>query len=61
VTQAGQVRIPDLGMSASAEPLTPARFDLLVERPGRYRLVFTPAADNASEAAGTLVVTKPKG
>ena len=47
---------PRLGLSASAEPLTPARFDVLVEQPGRYELRFTPrpatraAAEDPSSA-----------
>jgi hypothetical protein len=52
----GLVEIPDLGESASAEPLTPARFDLLVSEAGRYDIAFTPAGGDASSAAGTLVV-----
>jgi hypothetical protein len=52
----GLVEIPDLGQSASAEPLTPARFELLVSDAGRYGIEFKPAADDTSSAAGTLVV-----
>ena len=57
VDEAGAVEIPGLGLSASADALTPARFDLLANQPGRYELLFTPAAGDSTEPAGTLVVT----
>jgi hypothetical protein len=57
VDEAGSVEIPGLGLSAPADPVTPARFDVLASRPGRYELLFTPAGGNPSEAAGRLVVT----
>jgi hypothetical protein len=56
VTEAGNVRIPGLGLSAPAEPLTPARFDILATDAGRYELVFAPAAGETTQPAGTLVV-----
>ena len=43
VSEAGTVDIPDLGLTAPADPVTPARFDVLATRPGRYPLLFTPA------------------
>jgi hypothetical protein len=52
----GSVGIPRLGLSANAEPLTPAHFDVLVGRPGRYELRFTPADGDEDRPAGTLVV-----
>jgi hypothetical protein len=57
VAEPGNVEIPDLGLSASADPLTPARFEVLPARPGDYEIVFTPASGEADEAAGRLVVT----
>jgi hypothetical protein len=57
VNQPGSVEIPGLGLSTSADHLTPARFDLLTNQPGRYELLFTPAGAEAAEAAGRLVVT----
>lgn len=58
VDEPGSVRIPGLGLSASANPLTPARFDVLARQAGRYELVFVPAGDDTTEeAAGELVVT----
>ena len=58
----GQVAIPGLGLSASADPVTPARFDVLENRPGSYPILFAPAGgDQATDAqrAGTLVIKAP--
>jgi len=57
VDEPGEVSIPGLGLTAAAEPVTPARFDVLAYATGRYELTFTPAAGDESEAAGTLDVT----
>ena len=57
VNEAGSVEIPDMGLTAPADPFTPARFDVLASRPGRYRLLFTPAGEEEAEPAGSLVVT----
>jgi hypothetical protein len=57
VSTAGSVDIPDMGLTAAADPVTPARFDLLPTRPGRYPLLFTPAGGHTAEPAGSLVVT----
>ena len=57
VEEPGSVEIPGMGLSATADAVTPARFDVLASRPGRYELLFTPAGDNPSEPAGRLVVT----
>jgi hypothetical protein len=56
VGEPGLVEIPDLGLSSPADPVTPARFDLLVSEAGTYRIVFTPAAGDAAKPAGVLVV-----
>jgi hypothetical protein len=56
VETAGMVSIPGLGVSAAAEPHTPARFDLLADDPGRYAIEFEPAAGDGARRAGTLVV-----
>ncbi len=37
-------------MSAVADPLTPARFDLLTRRPGRHPITFTPARRRGGDA-----------
>jgi hypothetical protein len=57
VSEAGSVEIPDMGLTATADPVTPARFDVLATRAGRYPLLFTPAGEDTAEAAGSLVVT----
>ena len=57
VAEAGQVGIADLGMSAVAEPLTPARFDVLTTTVGRHPITFAPAgAADQKQRVGTLVV-----
>lgn len=55
-----QVYIPSLGLTAPADPLTPARFDVLADEPGRHRIVVAPADPDADgTTAGTLkVVTR---
>jgi hypothetical protein len=60
VDEPGLVEIPDLGLSSPAEPLTPARFEVLVSDPGRFEIVFTPAAADESDVAGALVVDVPR-
>jgi hypothetical protein len=56
VDEPGLVEIPDLGLSAPAEPLTPARFEILTSSPDRIDITFTAAADDFPGPAGTLVV-----
>jgi hypothetical protein len=56
VAEPGQVEIPLLGLSAAADPVTPARFDVLPPDPGRYTLTFTPASGDEGRRAGTLRV-----
>ena len=57
VAEPGSVEIPELGLTAPAEPLTPARFEVLPFEPGDYDIVFTPSAAEGGEPAGRLVVT----
>jgi hypothetical protein len=61
VPEPGQVTIPELGLTAAADPLTPARFDVLETTTGRFPIEFTPAGSDEARAAGTLVVTPQKG
>jgi hypothetical protein len=56
VPEAGQVSIEGLGMTATAEPVTPASLDVLTSATGRYPVTFTPAGSSESLSAGTLVV-----
>jgi hypothetical protein len=60
VDEPGLVEVPFLGLSASGDRLTPARFELLVREPDRYALLFTPADGDETEPAGMLVVTEPE-
>ena len=52
----GQVELEGLGLSAPAEPVTPARFEVLERRPGRHDVRFTPAEGGEARSAGTLVI-----
>jgi hypothetical protein len=56
VPGAGQVGIADLGMSSTAEPLTPARFEVLTSQTGRFPITFVAAGGEEPADAGTLVV-----
>ena len=42
VEEPGQVEIPLLGVGAPADPVTPARFEVLTSEAGRYPISFTP-------------------
>ena len=61
VDEPGQVEIEGLGLSAAAEPLTPARFDVLASDEGRHRVRFTPAAMGEGSVVGTLDVRPAAG
>jgi hypothetical protein len=50
------VALEGLGLVAAAEPLTPARFDVLGRRPGRHRVRFTAAGGDEAATVGTLAV-----
>ena len=56
VDEPGQVTIGGLGLTAAAEPLTPARFDVLASDEGRYPVRFTPATGSEGELVGRLDV-----
>ena len=56
VPEAGQVSIDDLGMTDTAEPTTPASFDVLTSNAGRYPITFMPSGSIAPLEAGRLVV-----
>lgn len=56
VEEPGLVEISDLGLSAPAQPLTPARFEILTSNPDRIDITFTAAEDDLAGPAGTLVV-----
>jgi hypothetical protein len=54
VAQPGQVAIDGLGLSATADPLTPARFDVLSDDEGSYPLRLHPADGAEALIIGTL-------
>ena len=56
VDQPGAVELPGLGLTASTDEHTPARFAVFPTRPGRYEILFTPASGDETRPAGTLVV-----
>ena len=56
-TEAGDVSMPALGRVAPVTADTPAIFDLIAPPPGRYSIVFKPAAGGAAKPSGTLVTT----
>ena len=56
VEEPGLVEISDLGLSAPAQPLTPARFEILTSNPDRIDITFTAVEDDTPGPAGTLVV-----
>jgi hypothetical protein len=57
VHEPGSVELPDLGLTASADEHTPARFEVFLTRAGAYAILFRPADGDRSQPAGTLVVT----
>jgi hypothetical protein len=57
VDEPGSVEIPDLGLNASADEHTPARFELFPTRAGYHEILFTPVDGDESRPAGILVVT----
>jgi hypothetical protein len=56
VGEPGQVEIPDLGLSAPGDPLTPARFEIYRSKSGAHEVLFTPAAGDESRQVGTLAI-----
>jgi hypothetical protein len=57
VRERGQVELEGLGLTAAAEPLTPARFDVLASEPGRHDVRFLPSAGEPI-LIGVLKVTQ---
>ncbi|HVD59139.1 MAG TPA: hypothetical protein VNC17_20035, partial [Thermoleophilaceae bacterium] len=61
VDEPGQVEIPDLGLSAPGNPLTPARFEIFASEPGTHEVLFVPATDDGSDEVGTLTIEPDEG
>jgi hypothetical protein len=57
VPESGQVDLEGLGLGSSAEPDTPALFDVLADHPMRVTVVFTPASATRGDTVGTLTVS----
>ncbi|MBA3300468.1 MAG: hypothetical protein H0T15_01240 [Thermoleophilaceae bacterium] len=55
VAESGEVRIDSLGLVASAEPGTPATFDIYADRRGSFDISFEPPT-GSNEPVGALVV-----
>jgi len=56
VEKPGEVHLDGLGLSSTAERLTPARFDVLPNEPGRHRVRFAPAGTREARTIGVLQV-----
>ena len=54
----GEVELPGLGLAGATDRLTPARFDVLETRPGRYPVRFTPAGDGQARTIGALRIVR---
>jgi hypothetical protein len=61
VPQAGQVELQGLAQIEDAEADTPATFDLFLDQPGRYRVVFTPVKGRSRRLGTLLARTAPPG
>jgi len=53
----GQVSVDGLGLLAYADPLAPARLDVLTTVPDRYEVTFKPTAGGQRRTVGYLQVT----
>jgi hypothetical protein len=56
VEEPGQVELRGLGLTAYAEPLTPARFEVLSSEPVRAEVRLLPAGATSPRRLGTLVI-----
>jgi len=56
VEEPGEVTIGGLGLNEEADPLTPARFDVLSTRPGRHAVRFRAVPDTESRLLGVLQI-----
>jgi hypothetical protein len=58
VPEPGDVVLGEFGLRQSADALTPARFDLVAERVGRFPVIFEPV-DGERRLVGRLAVEEP--
>jgi hypothetical protein len=58
VRSPGDITLGGLGLRQSADPLAPARFDLLAARTGRHPIVFVPIRGRA-RVVGRLAFAEP--
>ena len=58
VRQPGDVVIDDLGLRQTADPLSPARFELLASPPGRHTVAFVPVRGRR-RVIGRLAFVEP--
>jgi hypothetical protein len=58
VKSAGQAELEGLSDTETADPATPASFDVYRTRPGRFPVVFHPAAGDRAQTLGTLKVVR---
>jgi hypothetical protein len=56
VTEPGQVELPELGLTSSGAPLTPASFELIGDERGSYAVTFRPADSDEPRTLGKLIV-----
>ena len=50
----GLAELDGLGLTAATQPLTPARFDVLASRAGRFEVLYTPAGELKARRVGVL-------
>lgn len=58
VDESATVELRRLGLTATAEPLTPARFDVLASEPGDTSVRVVPASGTGERTVGRLVVRR---
>ena len=58
VPEPGDVVLEGLGLRQSADPLAPARFDLVARPPGRYEVAFLPVGGER-RVAGSVAFAEP--
>lgn len=60
VDEPATVELQGLGLADDAEPLTPARFDVLATRPGRHAVLLIPPDGVRARTVGHIVF-RPRG